>query len=407
MRGTSSDKGGYGCYRQPMAETIRQQEQAGALGRLVTRVSPGVKFRGFKILSRIAGVTPLRVSYAIAVVVGDFIYYTWRDHSGNAVSNMRRVLGPAASERDARRVAQASFRNYAKTLADFIRFPHVTTEEIERRIVHPYGLDVMDAALARGKGVLALSGHIGNWDFAGAVMGARDTPMYALADSFEPPELDELVVQTRLRNGVRIIKMEPTAMRTIFEALRRNEVVLMLIDRPMPGEGVPVHFFGETAWLPSGPAAIALKTGATVVIGCCIRRPGDREFTGGIEPPLDYQKLISGNKQADTQAITQAIATALERLISRAPDQWYMFRPMWPRPMTESEARQARRAERRRIRRVFRRRRMRVARQSISRLRARLRSAGAAEDLSGVALGISVDPPEMEHWVGGKGPQEP
>ena len=407
MRGTSSFEGGYGCYRQPMAETIRQQEQTGALGRFVTRVSPGLKFRGFKILSRIAGVVPLRLSYAIAVVVGDFIYYTWHDHSGNAVSNMRRVLGPGGHERDARRAARASFRNYAKTLADFIRFPHVTTEEIEGRIVDPYGLDVMDAALARGKGVLALSGHIGNWDFAGAVMGARDTPMYALADSLEPPELDALVVETRLRNGVRIIKMEPTAMRTIFEALRRNEVVLMLIDRPMPGEGVPVHFFGETAWLPSGPAAIALKTGATVVIGCCIRKRGDRQFTGGIEAPLDYQKLITGNKRADTQAITQVIATALERLISRAPDQWYMFRPMWPRPMTEAETRQARRIERRRIRRLVRARRIRGARQSVGRLRSRFRGAGAPEDLSGVALGISVDPPEMEQRVAGKGRQEP
>ena len=196
---------------------------------------PASSSGALRILSRIAGVTPLRVSYVIAVLVGDFIYYTWREHSGNAVSNMRRVLGPAGTEREARRVARASFRNYAKTLADFIRFPHVTTEEIERRIVDPYGLDVMDAALARGKGVLALSGHIGNWDFAGAVMGARDTPMYALADSFEPPELDALVVETRLRNGVRIIKMEPTAMRTIFEALRRNEVVLMLIDQAHAG----------------------------------------------------------------------------------------------------------------------------------------------------------------------------
>src|SRR5690348_10741294 len=372
-----------------MAESVQQQQQqhtAGPLARFVARVSPGGKYWGFRILSRLAGIVPIRLSYILAVLVGDFIYYTWHEHSANAVGNMRHVLGPRAGERAARRMARASFRNYAKTLADFIRFPHMGDGEVEARVQHHYGAERLDELRAKGKGVIAVSGHLGNWDFAGAYLGRRGLPLYAIADRFEPPKLDKLVIDTRLRNGIHVITMEASAMRMIFEALRRNEVVMLLIDRPMPGEGVPVQFFGETAWLPSGPAAIALKTGAPLVIGSCIRMRGDIRFQGGIESPIEYKQLLTGNKQADIQAITQAIACAMEALIRRAPDQWYMFRPMWPRPETATERRRARR-QARRVALRRRARQLRHARPSITRLRARIRGAAPSADLSGVSLG--------------------
>ena len=385
-----------GVGTDPAPET--PAKPASALRRRWAHLAPGLKFRGFLAVSRLAGVLPLRVSYTLAILVGDCIYYFSHEHSSNAVSNMRRVLGPAGGERAARRAARNSFRNYCKTLADFIRFPHMPPAEMQRRVAHSYGLEVMDQALAQGKGVLAVTAHLGNWDFAGAFMGRRGVPLYALADKFEPPQLDELVIETRRRNGVNVIKMEAAAMRTIFAALRRNEVVILLTDRPMPDDGIPVQFFGETAWLPSGPAAIALKTGAPIIIGCCWREPGDIQFSGGIEPLVEYKPRLTGNKQADTQMITQMIATALEGLIRHDPDQWYMFRPMWPRPTTAAEARRARRAARRQTLRHHAG--GLVQRSRLTRLRRRLPDSTIA-DLRGTAAGISVDPPDVEAWATG------
>jgi KDO2-lipid IV(A) lauroyltransferase len=362
-----------------------------ALRRWWTRASPGLKFRGFKALSWLSGHAPLAITYALAVVVGDCIYLFSHEHSSYAVSNMRRVLGPGGSERAARRAARQSFRNYCKTLADFIRFPYMQPEEMQRRVAGARGLEAVDRALAQGKGVLAITAHVGNWDFAGAFMGRRGVPMYALADRFEPPQLDEWVIETRRRNGVEVIPMEAAAMRTIFSALKRNELVILLADRPMPDDGVPVQFFGETAWLPSGPAAIALKTGAPIVFGYCLRQKGDIKFGGAVELLDSYKPLLTGNKQTDTEIITQALATAFEGLIRRAPSQWYMFRPMWPRPTTVRELRRARRA----ARRAALRGRVHnfTQRPSIMRLRRRRRDT---PDLRGTAFGISVDPPEFE-----------
>ncbi|HUS16527.1 MAG TPA: lysophospholipid acyltransferase family protein [Chloroflexia bacterium] len=396
----AADKAGR-AVSAPPAET--PAPVPGLLARWFTRISPGLKFRGFQILSRLSGIIPLRITYALAVLVGDIIYYFWHEHSQNAVSNMGRVLGPGASERAIRRAARYSFRNYCKTLADFIRFPYTSAREINRRVANPHGLEVLDQARLEGKGVLAVTAHMGNWDFAGAFISRRGVPIYSLADKFDPPELDELVTRTRLRNGVHIIKMEATAMRTLFEALRRNEAVMLLVDRPMPGEGIPVQFFGETAWLPSGPAAIALKTGAPIITGYCMRLEGDMQFTGGIEPPIAYKHLLTGNKQVDTQIISQCIATALEGLIRRAPDQWYMFRPMWPRMTTAADERRARRRARRQALRG--RARHLAARSRLSRLRGRVGADAPSESLGGLATGISVDPPVIEEWVSGKGPQ--
>src|SRR5690348_5021605 len=200
-----------------MAENIQQQAQkrTAPWARLFTRVSPGLKYWSFRIFSRVSGAVPLRLSYGVATLIGDFIYFTWHDHSANAVSNMRHVLGPRAGERAARRMARASFRNYAKTLADFIRFPHMGDGEVEARVQHHYGAERLDELRTKGKGVIAVSGHLGNWDFAGAYLGRRGLPLYAIADRFEPPKLDKLVIDTRLRNGIHVITMEASAMRTI------------------------------------------------------------------------------------------------------------------------------------------------------------------------------------------------
>jgi lauroyl/myristoyl acyltransferase len=291
----------------------------------------GIKYWVFKSVSFLSGKVPLRVGYWIGAAVGDFIYLTWRQHSANAVSNMRRVMGDTAEWQVVKETARDSFRNYAKTLVDFLRFPHLDIHDINRAITTQHGWENLDKALAKGKGVIIITGHIGNWDLAGALLGSHGLPLYAVADTFEPKKMDDLINGTREKYGLKIIKMETGSLKQIFTALKRNEIVLLLFDRPEPEQGVPVQFFGETAWLPAGPAAIALKTHASIVVGYCARRRGDKTFYGAFEPPIDYEPLLTGDKEHDIQIITQEIVSHMEDVIRRYPDQWYMFRQMWPR----------------------------------------------------------------------------
>src|SRR4051812_22033915 len=92
----------------------------------------GARFWTFQVVSYASGKVPLRVSYWVGSAVGDMVYLTWKRHSGNAVSNMRRVLGDTADWRTVKLTARDSFRNYSKTLVDFLRFPHLDMHDIRR-----------------------------------------------------------------------------------------------------------------------------------------------------------------------------------------------------------------------------------------------------------------------------------
>ena len=291
----------------------------------------GFRYWLFRSVSYVSGKVPLRFAYWVGSIVGDFVYLTWKQHSANAVSNMRRVLGEAADWRVVKETARDSFRNYAKTLVDFLRFPHLDINDIRRAIPSQRGWEHLDEARDGGKGTIVITGHIGNWDMAGALLGSHGLPIYAVADTFEPKRIDDLINGTREKYGIKIVKLETGSLKQIFGALKRNEIVMLMFDRPEPEQGVPVQFFGETAWVPEGPAAIARKTGAAIVVGYCARRPGNRTFYGVFEKSVEYQHLLTGDKEHDIQSITQEIVSRMEAIIRRHPDQWFMFRQMWPR----------------------------------------------------------------------------
>jgi KDO2-lipid IV(A) lauroyltransferase len=298
----------------------------------LNHVSVGFRYYTFKVASYLADRLPLRFNYWFAGVLGDAIYLTWKRHSANAVSNMRRVLGPDAPWQAVKHTARRSFRNYAKTIVDILRSPYLEGEDVRVAVPIRYGINHLLEAYKRGKGVLLVSGHVGNWEMAADVLMSYGLPVNAVADSWEPEKLDDLINGSRERKGINIIKLDASSLRGIFTALKKGETVSILIDRPEDEkDGVPVQFFGETAYMPAGPAAIALKTRAALLIGYCIRRPGDKTFYGAVAPALDYEPHVTGDKERDIQMITQMIVNTIEDVIRRHPDQWYMFREMWPR----------------------------------------------------------------------------
>ncbi|MER3406075.1 MAG: hypothetical protein C4289_13675, partial [Chloroflexota bacterium] len=187
-----------------------------------------------------------------------------------------------------------------------------------------------------GKGVIFVSGHFGNWD-VGAAFLARTFKVTVVADTFKPPRLNELVQGIRRHSGIDVIDVDGAA-RKLFRVLRRNQIVGLLIDRPVDSSGVEVIFFGQRTNMPAGAAALALKTSAVVVPMGMWRNP-DNSYSGMIAPPI--VPVSTGNVEQDVQALMQLvfrlgalafgyIVQGLEGIIRLHPDQWYMFRPMWP-----------------------------------------------------------------------------
>ena len=285
------------------------------------------QYWGFRAGIWLAARVPRGLGYRAAAVGGELYFWLNRAHSQKAVENFAVILADDVAAPRVRLTARRSFRNYAKSLYDFFRQASVDPDVYEADILVD-GFGHIDAALAGGRGVILVTPHFGNWDLAGGLVGARGYPIIAPADRFEPPAVDALVRYTRDRVGLGTLPLDHGSLRGIVGALRRNQIVAIVFDRPQREGGVEVPFFGQRAWLPAGPARFALRTGAPLIFAYVTRRPGDRTFFGHLNPPIAYTP--TGDEARDVRELTRLIAAELEDVLRQYPDQWYMFRRMWP-----------------------------------------------------------------------------
>jgi KDO2-lipid IV(A) lauroyltransferase len=275
-----------------------------------------------------------RVGYFVAPIIADICYIFYGGGRRALHQNLSLVLD-TSDRRVLGRVARRALRNFSKYVVDFIHFYTMSPEDVRRRIIFD-DFERLNAAVAEGKGIIFVTLHFGNWDMGAAGLAAYGYPVDAIAESFELPQMNDLVQGYRRQLGVNIIPMERVGPR-VLRALRRGDILALLIDVPAPGPSVAVEFFGALAEVPAGPARLALRTGARVIPAVLAREPDHDEM---IRPILDFDLRFqpSGDEEQDVQKLTQQIMSSMERFIRQYPDQWFMFRPMWPAPSGAPQA---------------------------------------------------------------------
>ncbi len=282
--------------------------------------------------SWLAGRVPRPVRLAVAGPLTTLIYYLWASKRRVTIANMAQVLGVAPNDPRARRLARDSWRNYGRYLSDFFYLPNTTPAAVLARMRDatppPGAYGRIDEARARGKGLIIVTAHFGAWDVAGVLVGAH-TPLHVLVDSFDDPRMDALIQQQRRDLGMEVMRVEKSP-RAILRVLQGNGTVAIVADRPLPqGEGTPVTFFGKRCYVPGGVAQMALLSGSAIAPGYAWYDADYGEAYNGLLDEPFYPEP-SGDRQADTQALTQRIYDAFERTIGQRPEQWAMFRPFWP-----------------------------------------------------------------------------
>jgi KDO2-lipid IV(A) lauroyltransferase len=278
-------------------------------------------------LLRAAGISrfvPLRVAYWGATLIADLLWLTRRSKRNAAIANMMQVLGDTDAGRAA---ARRSFHNYGRYLVDFIRAPKIRPDAIREKVRFDRW-DAIEAAFGEGKGVMFVLMHFGNWDMGGPALAERGYKVNVIAQTFEHDRLNETVVAARQVRGMKVIPAERAAVGAV-RALKRNEVLGILIDRPVDDGGVKVNFFGRPVTVPAGPAWIALRTGARVLPAALVRERASGDVTLALVD-LDVRATRTGDLDQDIRALTRRILEAHERFIRAYPDQWFMFRPLWP-----------------------------------------------------------------------------
>jgi KDO2-lipid IV(A) lauroyltransferase len=276
----------------------------------------------------LSGIAPRRLSYAVAAALGLTAYYLLPMRRAVAKDNFSHVLGKSVDDPAVREVARRSLRNYACYLRDVMIYPSLSTEELERRVTL-HESEYFDQALAFHKGVVLISAHFGNMDLSSAVLAKQIRPIALVSETLRPHQLMDYLTHIR---GARQVHMHPydRAPRKIFEALKRNELAAFLIDfgvtHHFEMRTVPVTFFGEQTNFPSGPAQIALSTGAPIIVGHA-RVSSDGHIDVHVTPPIFVQP--TQDRRQALPVYMQEVACRMEEFIRAYPDQWYMFRPMW------------------------------------------------------------------------------
>ncbi len=283
--------------------------------------------------SALAKWTPQTVRHALGSTIAAGSYWAWRSKRVVTQQNMAQVTNRQVHDRHVRRLAYLSWYNYGRYAADFIHFAHLDMKRIEQRMLDLSVNDIpwqehLTNALKPGHGALFATAHFGNWDVAGA-LAARYIPLSAVVETFSDPRLNTLLQNQRKDKGMHIIPMEGSA-RRILRELQQNRGVAIVVDRPLEAErGTPVSFFGRTTYVPSGIAALALKTDAAIV-PAYVWYGSSNTWYARVYAPIFPQEYTTGEQSNDIIALTQRVYIALEDIVRKWPTQWYMFRPFWP-----------------------------------------------------------------------------
>jgi KDO2-lipid IV(A) lauroyltransferase len=288
-----------------------------------------------RVASWLAGRVPRGVRFRLAGALTVLVYYLWFSKRRVTIANMAKVLGVEPSNPEAERRARISWRNYGRYVTDFLYLGGGGEQAGEEALARmrdvtppPGAFGQIDAARARGNGVIIVTAHFGNWDAAGLLVASHCT-LHVVVERFADPRLDTLVQSQRRALGMEVLWMEKSP-RQILRVLQQNGVVAIVADRPLAeGDGVPVTFFGRRCYVPGGVAQLALLSGATILPGFCHydERYSPAYYAGVLSPIIPE---TTGDRRADAAALTQRIYSALEEMIQPYPDQWYMFRPFWP-----------------------------------------------------------------------------
>jgi len=248
------------------------------------------------------------------------------------VENLKRVYGERVDDAEIERLAQMHYAHLARLVGEFVRFRWLSDAR-KMALVRVENLERLREVLARGKGVLILTGHFGNWEVA-TVAGLRKFPeaqgrFHFVRRAIKPRWLEALVTRRFQRAGFGVLAKRGS-LDALCERLEAGDLVVFPFDQHAHGrDGIVVDFFGYPAGTFRSLAVIAQATGAPVVPASSWREP-DGSHVLRFEEPLD--PIVDDDAKAELAANTRAYNAALERLVVRHPEQWWWVHRRWKPP---------------------------------------------------------------------------
>ncbi len=275
------------------------------------------------LLHKIILLLPLRLAIAVGKFSGFLAYLFLPRYPRITKENLRKAFNNEKSIQQINKIAVNVFCNLGMSIAEVLSMPKIK-RQLDKRI-YGVGFEKLDNALSKGKGVIIISAHLGNWELLPLYYAAKDYPANVMARRIYYEKYDEWVKVLRENTGANIIFRDESP-RKVLEVLKNNETLGIMPDQDIDSvDGVFVNFFNRPAYTPSAPVALAIKMGCPILPCFIIRENGRHKIV--VEDPVDL--VITDNKQEDIIKNTQTWSAIVESYIRRYPEQWVWMHRRW------------------------------------------------------------------------------
>ncbi|MCA9424551.1 MAG: lysophospholipid acyltransferase family protein [Candidatus Omnitrophica bacterium] len=266
---------------------------------------------------------PLKAVQGLGHFVGGLAFIFAKKGRRTALSNLQLAFGDELSQKNRERIARNSFRNLITTAFE-ICWAKNLPEDINP-VVSPLNKEACIEAYKRGKGVLLIVPHMGNWEVCARWLTQNLPSVNAVVRKQSEPWMEHMLQSFRHDTGLKVI-YNRDSLRQVLSVLRHGELVIMMIDQHMRKGSVQVDFFGQPAMTSAAAALLAVKTGCEVLVGACYRGPNGGwgcEFTDPVET------TVSGDRDADYIVNTQRYVSLIEDMVRQHPEDWMWMHRRW------------------------------------------------------------------------------
>lgn len=271
------------------------------------------------------GTLPQHVALRVGSTMAGCAYYFSGRLRRTGERNLRLAF-PNLSPSEHRRLLRGCFQNLGRLLGGFSQFATANPQTL-KRIIACEGLEHLDAAQRRGRGVILFTGHVGGWELTSFALSLFDHPLSFLVRRIDNPKIETLIDGARTRLGNQTID-KTSAAREMLQILQIGGTLGILVDlNTLDREGIFVDFFGVPASTTFMLAKLALRTGADVLP---VFAPWDkqrRRFLLKIDGPLVVDR--TGDEAEDVRRLTQSFTSVVESYVRRYPDQWLWIHRRW------------------------------------------------------------------------------
>ncbi|MBU1726659.1 MAG: lysophospholipid acyltransferase family protein [Candidatus Omnitrophica bacterium] len=281
---------------------------------------------GINFCSLIIRVIPSRYLYSFACAISSIGYKLASSQRKVGLESLRIAFGNEKSQDELGKIAKDSFTNMSKSAIELIFLIDKPAQLKDR--IKISGKENLDQALSKGKGVILVSAHFGNFPLLLARLSQEGYKSSGIMRPMRDPRVEKMFFDKRMKYGVRTIYSQPrnTCVNETIEALRKNELVFIPIDQNFGTAGVFVDFFGRKAATATGPVIFAQRTKAALLPCFIIRQPDDTHKIV-FEKPIDL-------KEAKTPEETilvniQKLTDIIELYIRKFPAEWGWVHRRW------------------------------------------------------------------------------